>query len=354
MISANLFGSTDQDPIRTSCPAPVAGASKPVRCTVTDPTNTANYLKDCSSRRCSAAGSIGGISYAAGFVACEADADCTNVAGSGVNLGTCSAGLPASEPGCTAGFVIALSEPDNASVSDITMTIAQRVLNDSAALAYFGREGIKRAPVSGQPAKGATINTNQPSDSNVRQDKYMMARRLFLQDTCNQGGGTAIPTSATAPGDTTGVPGRDDAECTFFQWATDELPAVSAKAGRENLDPIMKKWGFISCDENFAQPTGDGNLCSKDYAGGFPFGADAPSACVANNRTTAGWVATAITAGICCSDGLAFNHASHGAGPTYACPVPAARSAGSACIYDADCASNSCDGFGTATVGTCN
>jgi len=337
-LSANLVG-PDNDPIRTACPAPSA-SRKPVRCTVTDPTNTASYLKDCSSKRCSAAATVAGVSYAAGFLACTADSECA-----ALGAGTCTAGLASSEPGCTAGFVVSLSEPDNTQVTDITMAIAQRILDDASAVGYAGREAIRKAPISGQPAKGARVNTNQASDSNVRQDKYLMARRLFLHDTCNQNAGVAITT------DTTGDAARDAAECQFFKWATDELPEVSGKSGRENIDPIMAKFGFLPCQDDFGQPTGDGNLCSKSFSGGFPAGLDAPAACVANNRTTAGWVATTCTAGtICCSDGLTCADPSHAA---LTCPVPAKRATGAACTYDADCLSASCDIFGTATTGTC-
>jgi hypothetical protein len=324
----------------------------PVRCTVTDPAS-ANYLKDCSSKRCTGTGTVNGIAVAANFAACSTDAEC--VATLGATGGTCTAGLPTTTPGCTAGFVVSLSEPDNTVVTDITLTIAARALADGASVGYAGREAIRKAPVSGTPAFGPTINTNTPSNDNVRQDKYLMSRRLWLNDTCNQND-LAIPTcaaGAVGPGcDTTGVTGRDAAECLFFGWATDGLPLVSLKAGRENMDPIMVKWGFIPCTDTFGQPTGDGNLCSKSYsATGFPVGNGAPNKCVANTITAGAYVATAnATADICCSDGLPGNSTSHV--PANTCPVPAKRPTGAACRFDVDCVAT-CDVFGTATTGTC-
>lgn len=393
-INANLVGN-DNDPIRAlDCPPAIPGSRQPVKCTVTDPAST-NYLKDCSSKRCTGGGTIDGVAYVAGFLACNADADCAALSARtspAVNLGTCTAGLAPAEPGCTSGFVVALSEPDNASVSDITLTIEARILADNAAIGYAGREAIKKAPISGSPAFGPTINTNQSSDSNVRQDKYLMARRLWLHDTCNQNAGTVIPTcaaGATGPGcDRTdqaasAVNGRDAAECEFFGWATDELPNVSLKSGRENIDPIMKQFGFITCTDNFGQPTGDANLCSKSFGvSGFPAGAGAAAACTANGRsaTGAGWLTTTCAGTApCCSDGLACNNAAHAAGTcsvttatacltgadcptgetctpvatTFACPAPAKRVAGAACRFNSDCVSNSCDGFATDTTGAC-
>ncbi len=300
VAGANLQN-PDNDPIRTDCPASTP-SRKAVRCTITDPA-ASGYLTDCSNNP--------------------------------------------TATGCTAGFLISLSEPDSAAVTDITMTIAARVLADSTTVGYAGREAIRRAPVAGQPAAGPTINTNTPSNSNVRQDKYLLSRRLWLQDTVDQND-TPVTTNST------GDVGRDAAEAEFFDWATSPLGVVSAKPGRENMDPIMIKWGFIPCTDDFSQPTGDGNLCSKNFgASGFPPGAGAPTKCVVNSISAGAYQATACTPGadvICCSDGLACNDPSHGGN---SCPAPAGRPAGYACKYNSDCASGNCDGFATASTGTC-
>ncbi len=340
-ISANLQN-PDYDPIRTDCPAGVSGSKKQVRCTVTDLTS-ANYLKDCSSKRCSGNSAFG----------CFADADCA-----ALSAGTCTVGLDPSTPGCTAGFLVSLSEPDNTTVTDITMTIAARVLADSSAVGYAGRESVRRAPVSGSPAIGPTVNTNTPSNNNIRQDKYLLSRRLWLQDTVNQNDAEIPICSGNGPGcDNTNVSGRDAAEALFFHWATDGLPLVSAKSGRENMDPILIKWGFIACTDDFSQPSGDGNLCSKGYgASGFPAGAGAPTKCTPNSVTGTAWAVTDCATGTsCCSDGLLCETASHPAGSATAkaCPAPAPRPPGAACRFDSECASSSCDSFGTNTTGTC-
>jgi len=318
-----------------------------VTCTVTDPSST-NYLKDCSSKRCSGGGTVtnqfGTFTISGGVAACVTDADCAALPGG--TWGTCSLGLDPTTPGCTSGFVVSLSEPDPGQ-SDITMTIAKRAATDASNIGYAGRESVRKST-----AFGPTLNTNQASDGNVRGDTYLLSRRLWLQDTCNQVSGTPVTTDSTDQS-----PGRDAAECQFFQWATDELPQVSQKAGRENIDPILKRWGFITCTDDNSQPTGNGNLCSKNYAdgSGFPNGAGAPNKCILNNATTSGWTAKACTGtDPCCSDGKACNDNSHGDGAGgFKCPAPAGRAKGAACRFDAECASASCDGFATATVGAC-
>jgi hypothetical protein len=406
-VSANLVN-VDQDPIRgIDCPAGVPNSTMPVRCTVTDPVlGGTNYLKDCSATRCSgnnarACGTTATVASCAAptfttslgvsvppeacaaytgkcsvttGTACNAAGGCptgetcvttpsvfacknnAKLACSGVGTGdatcqACNVGLDPTTPGCTAGFLVSLSEPDNSSVTDITLTIAARSLADATNIGYAGREAVKRAPVSGQPASGPTINTNTYVDDNVRQDQYLMSRRLWLQDTCNQ-------LDAPITTDTTGDPARDTAECDFFGWATNTRGGAafpSNQSGRRNMDPIMRQFGFIPCTDTFDQPIGDGNLCSKNYgASGFPLGAGAPTKCLPNTITAGVYQLTSKPAPAgdetCCSDGLLVNL--HPNGATFTCPVPAKRPTGAACRFDADCLTT-CNTRGTPTVGTC-
>ncbi len=285
----------DNDPIRTDCPAS-SPSRKAVRCTITDP-SAANYLSDCSTTP--------------------------------------------NANGCTAGFLVSISERDSAAV---TMSIAARVLADITTVGYAGRESVRRAPVTGQPAFGPSINTITPSNSNVRTDRYMLSRRLWLHDTVDQ---NDVPVTTNSTRDAV----RDYYEAGFFDWATSPLGIVSVNPGRNNMDPIMAKWGFIPCTDDFSQPSGQGNLCSKDYGpNGFPAGFGAANRCVVNTVSGSAYQPTiaATATDICCSDGLVAN--TH-TGNT--CPVPAKRAAGFACKYNQDCASGSCDGFASGSTGAC-
>jgi hypothetical protein len=294
----------DDDPIRTTCPASDVSRSS-VNCTVTDPS-------------------------APGF-------------------GTACHATP-SAPGCTAGFVVAISQADPG-MPDITMSIAKRVLADPNALGYAGRESVRTAPPgTGQRNRGANINGNTYGNSSVQQDKYLLSRRLWLHDTCIQ----QDVEIATCPGsphcDSTGTsgpaPARDTAECRFFHWATDGFPAAySANTGRENMDPILKQFGYIPCTEDHSEPSGNGNLCSKqnDPTYGYPPGVGGVTACVRDLPSGS----TPCTAGeVCCSNGSACP----GGG---ICPEPSPRSPGAPCSFNSDCASNNCDPFGADFGGIC-
>ena len=283
----------DNDPIRGPCPAAGPGL-KQVHCTFSDPTDAANFGKDCQNTP--------------------------------------------SATGCTAGFVIALTEGDP-NISDITMTIANRVLGNANVVGYAGREGTRKAPISGQPAAGPNLNTITSVNSNVRQDKYMLSRRLWLNDAIIQ---NDTPLAHTLTDATCAA-----AEVEFFSWATDGLPNVSVHTGRENMDPILVQWGFISCTDDHTDPVGNANLCSKVGPTGYPVGVGAPTKCTVNAVSGGFFVPTSCSSGtICCSTGASC--------PTSGqCPVPVRRPTGSACNYDAECASGSCDPFATASVGQC-
>jgi ABC-type phosphate transport system substrate-binding protein len=284
----------DNDPIRGPCPASGPGLRK-VRCTFTDPSDTANFGKDCQ--------------------------DTPNASG------------------CTAGFVIAITEGDPG-ISDITMTIAYRVLGNANVVGYAGREAARKAPVSGQPAAGPNVNTITAANSNVRQDKYMLSRRLWLAD-------AIIQNDTLLAHPETHDPVCAAAEAEFFSWATDALPNVSAKTGRENIDPIMVQWGFIPCTDDHSDPVGNANLCSKVTSTGYPFGEGTAAKCTASSISGGVYVETTCSSGtVCCSTGASCPSSGK-------CPVPAGRPTGAACSYDAQCASGSCDPFATTSVGQC-
>src|SRR5262249_10133662 len=187
---------------------------------------------------------------------------------------------------CTQGFVTALSENDPG-ITDITVTIATRAGSDASGLTvgYAGREGI-RLP-SGTTA-GPFVNTNPPTDALVRQDVYLLARRLFVQrgpalpsldasaneaetdvrantGVCaappclervkNTGGrdnALACPDGDPANKCTGGGTKQRDLEDALFNWMTDTAGAGSQQGapGRCNLDPIMRQFGFLPCTDD--------------------------------------------------------------------------------------------------------
>jgi hypothetical protein len=87
----------------------------------------------------------------------------------------CTAGTP----GCTQGLVVALSEADP-NTSDVTVSLSRRVKNDSASVAFAGRQAVKQ-PQS--PTNGVNINTISYAPQNIRLDQYMFSRRLYLMKT---------------------------------------------------------------------------------------------------------------------------------------------------------------------------
>jgi hypothetical protein len=268
---------------------------------------------------------------------------------------------------CTQGFLTALSENDTG-ISDITVTIATRAGTDTSGLTvgYAGREGI-RLP-AGNTA-GPFINTNPPTNALVRQDIYLLARRLFIQRgpslpsldgtvttgsnvrTNAVGGACASPPCTERVNDLGGpnaalkCPDGDTNSCTgggtkqrtaedaLFLWMTDTGGAGSQQGapGRFNLDPIMTARGFLACTDDSSPPSGAGNLCSKTP---FPVIPSPPSACT---PTTSGgpvpWkfdqVACTGTA-ICCSNGLACNAQPAGT-PASTCAAATSRPVNSAC-----------------------
>jgi hypothetical protein len=274
---------------------------------------------------------------------------------------------------CTQGFVSAISELDPG-ISDFSVTIAHRAGSDATGLTvgYAGRTGIDNPALSGTTA-GPFINTNPPTDALVRQDVYLLARRLFIQrgpaltslDSSVTPGTTVRSTTAggancaTAPCtervtdlNTTSnallCPDQDPGlnKCTgggakqhayedaLFQYLTDTggTGSQDGAPGRCNLDPVLKQFGFLTCtDDCTTPPSGSSNLCSKTP---FPTIPSTPAACV---PTSGGWTfaALACTSGqVCCSTGAACPASG-------TCPAATGRAANSACSVagaQAECA----------------
>jgi ABC-type phosphate transport system substrate-binding protein len=259
-------------------------------------------------------------------------------------------------PNCTQGLVTALSDNDPGR-SDITTSIAGRVGNDSSGqtVGYAGREAARQA---GNPTAAPFINTLPPSDTLVRQDLYMLARRLFVQRApSNSSLDAAVSAGTTARSNATGVcaspPCLEKAsdlnttsntlkcpqltsntcagggttqqsfEDALFNYMTDSggTGSQDGAPGRCNVDPVVKQFGFLTClDDCTLIPSGSGNLCSKSP---YPNPAAPPSACFPATQfgATGNWTYCAVT---CCSN---LSSAAGGA----ACPAATGRAANFAC-----------------------
>jgi hypothetical protein len=147
----------------------------------------------------------------------------------------CTAGTE----GCTQGLVVALSEADP-NTSDVTVSLSRRVKNDSASVAFAGRQAVKQ-PQS--PTNGVNINTISYAPQNIRLDQYMFSRRLYLMK--------ADPTSD---------PDRNLQVELFYDWATNPDNEVP---GRCNMDPLMIQYGYVPCTDDCSPPTGANTLCVK-------------------------------------------------------------------------------------------
>jgi hypothetical protein len=284
-------------------------------------------------------------------------------------------------PNCTQGFITALSENDTG-ITDITVTIATRAGSDATGLTagYAGREAI-RLPAG--TTAGPFINTNPPTDALVRQDVYLLARRLFLQrgpalpsmDAAANETATIVRTNAVGGacsgaacrervtndgGTNTGLacPDGDTNKCTgggtkqrtfedaLFAWMTDTGGAGSQNGapGRFNLDPIMLQYGFLPCTADSTPPSGSSNLCSKTP---YPVVASTAAACTPTSSSGGptwnyGQVSCSGSA-ICCSNNLACNAQPAGT-PAGFCAAATGRPVNAACSANglqAECATGS-------------
>jgi len=196
---------------------------------------------------------------------------------------------------CTQGYVVSLTEWDPGS-ADVTVSIANRVKNDPNGIfvGFAGREAVKQ---TGAPTKAPSLNNRNPTDDTVRLNKYLLSRRLFLNQS------TAATADAT----------RNTVEADFLDWAT-------ARAQRCNVDPFVKARGFITCDgTQCGSAPAAGTLCATE-----PF--EPQEVINASCSKNAGQACT--NGALCCSGEICTGGV---------CPAPRQRSAGYACTTDADC-----------------
>jgi len=245
-------------------------------------------------------------------------------------------------PNCTQGLVVAITDFDPLS-TDETTSISARVKNDSTGqtIGYAGREAV----AAGRGTRALTMNTTGPTDSNVRKEAYLLARRLFLQN-----GGLSGTTNDDLIDDLAGpninIQGKGAnqfaAEQAFFTYATNHA----------NVDTIVQSLGFITCapnagDDPCALPN---NLCAKTPAAAIaaPLGALVPNGSFAASGTGGAktinsigrvWNGTSLVAASCAA-GASCVGGTCTSGLT--CPDAAARPLNAACTQDSDCASGHC------------
>lgn len=303
------------------------------------------------------------------------------------------------DPSCTQGLIVALSIGDPG-FADVTLTIGNRVRSDPTGQT-FGYAGREAARIAGGGAQAVFINTNPPSDTLVRGDNYMLARRLFLMrgpavpaldaiafvagappptvnaagqrlcngvltasGVCNERVNDLASSALTCPATSSntcqgGGTTQRNLEDALFQWMTSPDNTLGlGLPGRCNVDPIMRRWGYLSCtDSCIDPPSGPENLCSKSP---YPPVPSTPSACVptttpnvaGSNLWAYGQVACTGTT-ICCSNGLACNAQPAGT-PAGSCAAATGRPVNVACSQDgvqAECATGlTCTDVGAGTL----
>jgi hypothetical protein len=274
----------------------------------------------------------------------HARVSCTNM----LTGAPCQAG----DANCTQGLITALSDADPGSDS-ITNSIAARVKNDATgqSMGYAGKEAV----LAGKGTKGLNMNTTSFSDANVRKENYLLSRRLFLQnalvtdplappqpdaDKPTDGAGPAIGTIVG------GGATQLAAEQNLYAWMTS---TTSTPLGRQNVDPIVKQFNFITCldDSSADVSSASNNLCAKTPAapaakakgaykpdgitGGLSGGGTIDSQGNVWNGSSA--VQFATSNGTLCVGGTASGGL---------CPVSGGRASNWACSQNADCTSAVC------------
>jgi hypothetical protein len=258
---------------------------------------------------------------------------------------------------CSQGLVVALSDTDPFSTStkpstDVTTSIANRIRNGGGAvIGYAGREAASGGVYG---TKAIKVNGVKPTDTNVRNSSYLLARRLFLQNSYfnpangNTTGGDVPDDKATGISITGGGAQQITFEQNLFNYMTN----------RANTDPVVAQFNFITCSYNGVgvDPCGESNnLCAlgapatpPPYDAGFPNtsfnndgtggaksldsagnlwnGSSAPSPATCSVAAS-GKVNACVTDGSICTSSTAT-----------ACPPANGRLANSACSQTSDCA----------------
>jgi hypothetical protein len=254
-------------------------------------------------------------------------------------------------PNCTQGLIVALSDTDPGA-ADITVSIGKRVgLGDGSVIGYAGREAALNTG-----AKALKINTIGSTDANVRPGTYLLARRLFIQNSfVNSVDANDIPTlNQTANSNAGG--GVD-------QLTKEQALWTQVLSNRALMDPIVRQYNFIRCADagDGADPSLEsGNLCGVTPASPVPgaFGAYTPSgpfsgtaAGGAKSINSAGrvWNGTTAVQAACTGTGLCVSGLACSA---LLCPDAAKLPANAPCTLNSDCTSNSCtDKFTHSTGG---
>jgi hypothetical protein len=247
-------------------------------------------------------------------------------------------------PNCTQGFVVALSDADPGS-PDVTVSIGKRVGSDNGSvIGYAGREAAL-----GTGAKALKINTVSATDPNVRNSAYLLARRLFIQNTfVNSSDANDVPTDNQTANSVTGAGA--------LQLTAEQNLWNQFLSNRALMDPIVRQYNFIRCAS-----TADGddpslesnNLCATTPAAPVPgaLGAYLPSGSFGTGNTggaksinSAGrvWNGTAAVQATCaagnlCVSGLLCS------GTT--CPDAAQLPSNAPCTQNSDCVSGVCGDF---------
>jgi hypothetical protein len=241
--------------------------------------------------------------------------------------GDCS--LTPTVAGCTQGLTVALSQNDPGQ-DDITLSIAQRIRRDTAnqTLGFAGRTGA--SPYTpGINNVAININGISPNNFNIRSSAYLAARRLFVNY------GDRVVGYGRTPARTADDIAQETAEEALYTWMTDPV-----SGGRFNVDPILVANGFLPCTDDFSDPVGSGNLCSKTLPP--PAAESTPPQCIPDGKSGNG-------TNVCCGDGVV-------ATSSQTCPLTPYCAASTAACYGSgkgNCCSGTCNDQGTGN-GTCS
>jgi hypothetical protein len=257
-------------------------------------------------------------------------------------------------PNCTQGFIVALSDTDPGA-SDITVSIGKRVgLGDGSVIGYAGREAALNTG-----AKALKVNTIGSTDDNVRPGTYLLARRLFIQNTfVNSVDANDIPTDTETANSVKG--GGND------QLTKEQALWTAVLSNRTLMDPIVRQYNFIRCAAagDGADPSLEsGNLCGVTPASPVPgalsaytpsgsFGASNTGGAKSINSAGRVWTATGAVQATCAAGALCVSGLACPAVAPLVCPDAAKLPANAPCTLNSDCTSNSCtDKFTHSTGG---
>ncbi len=242
---------------------------------------------------------------------------------------------------CTQGLIVALTDTDPGS-SDITISIGNRVkISGGEVIGYAGREAASAALTT----KSLGINTIRSIDDRVRDSTYLLARRLFIQNSYVNS--TSVDDIPTCNQTNNGITGGGSDQLTKEQnlWS-------AFLSNRALMDPIVRQFNFIRCAS-----TADGddpcnesnNLCCTVPAAPTPgaYGAYTPSGAFttggAKSINSAGklWNGTSAVPATCAAGALCVGGGTCDA-VTLTCPNAELRPLNAACSVDSDCLSTRC------------